>query len=186
MAQRLRSSRCQVRGEDHNFKPWLKEDQPGLEAKFVEETIGMGVYTSKPFKKGCFLLHYSGELISREEAEWRERHYKKSLGSYMYFFSHEGNIMCIDATNPDGRLGRLVNDSAKPNCVMRKKLLSGVPLLCLYALEDLESNTELRYDYGVNDLPWRGEKKQNMNISKKDPSKAVNREKANNLHSKSI
>ena len=25
---------------DENFKSWLKKDQPGLEAKFVEETIG--------------------------------------------------------------------------------------------------------------------------------------------------
>ena len=64
----------------------------------------------------------------------------------------------VDATNPDGRLGRLVNDSAKPNCVMRKKLLDGVPVLCIYALKDLESNTELRYDYGVDSLPWRGKR----------------------------
>ena len=41
---------------------------------------------------------------------------------------------------------------------MRKRLLDGVPFLCIYALKDLESNTELRYDYGVNDLPWRGKK----------------------------
>ena len=61
----------------------------------------------------------------------------------------------IDATLPDGRLGRLVNDSIKPNCVMKKLSFNCLPCLCLYALHDIEAGLELRYDYGVKDLPWR-------------------------------
>ena len=64
-------------------------------------------------------------------------------------------ILSIDATTPDGRLGRLVNDSSKPNCVMKKATYNYLPNLNLSALQDLEVGTELRYDYGVVDLPWR-------------------------------
>lgn len=61
----------------------------------------------------------------------------------------------IDATKPDGRLGRLINDSDSPNCVMKKVMVYSLPHLCLFALRDIVSGTELRYDYGVKDLPWR-------------------------------
>ena len=64
-------------------------------------------------------------------------------------------IYSIDATKPDGRLGRLVNDSATPNCVVKKVVVHSLPHLCLFALKDITFGTELRYDYGVKDLPWR-------------------------------
>ena len=71
-----------------------------------------------------------------------------------FFFS-------IDATENNGRLGRLVNDgdgvNEPVNCVMR--VLSGSfassPRICLFALKDIEPGEELRYDYGNQRLPWR-------------------------------
>ena len=55
---------------------------------------GWGVFTTKPFEKGDFLLEYKGELITAQEAETREydcRH------SYQYFFSCNGkkNVVSI-------------------------------------------------------------------------------------------
>lgn len=38
---------------------------------------------------------------------------------------------------------------------MKKAQGNHGPSLWLYALQDLEVGTELRYDYGVPDLPWR-------------------------------
>ena len=63
----------------------------------------------------------------------------------------------VDATQDDGRLGRLVNDapSAYANCKMKLVSTKDTPTLCLFAVQDIQPNTELRYDYGVNDLPWR-------------------------------
>lgn len=56
---------------------------------------------------------------------------------------------------PDERLARLVNDSAKPNCIIKKLVFNSIPCLCLFALGDMQAGVELRYDYGVKDLPWR-------------------------------
>ena len=62
----------------------------------------------------------------------------------------------MDATFSSG-LGRLVNDASsnKANCIM-KKIKQGAKIhLVLYALRDIMIGEELRYDYGVRDLPWR-------------------------------
>lgn len=51
----------------------------------------MGVFTTQPFKKGDFLLHYAGDLLNGDEAEKKEKMYNKAKkGSYMYYFIHEG------------------------------------------------------------------------------------------------
>ena len=67
----------------------------------------------------------------------------------MYIFS-------VDATNDTGgSLGRLVNDSPTGNSYMRRILVNQQPHLCLFASKDINIGEELRYDYGVKDLPWR-------------------------------
>ena len=38
---------------------------------------------------------------------------------------------------------------------MKKVVVDNVPHLCLFAIRDITINEELRYDYGINDLPWR-------------------------------
>lgn len=65
-------------------------------------------------------------------------------------------FISIDATHSTG-LGRMVNDSpkAKANSKMKKVVIDGKTYLCLFATCDIEIGTELRYDYGVPNLPWR-------------------------------
>ncbi|KAI2644635.1 Histone-lysine N-methyltransferase PR-Set7 [Labeo rohita] len=60
----------------------------------------------------------------------------------------------IDASFDDGSLGRLVNDSQKPNGKMKKTELEGKPHLCLFAIKDINKGEEITYDYGGHDLPW--------------------------------
>ena len=57
--------------------------------RFIQNLIfchlGKGVFATKMFKKGSFLLEYKGELIS-QEGERREEEYDVSLGSFIFFF----------------------------------------------------------------------------------------------------
>ena len=53
------------------------------------------------------------------------------------------------------RLGKYVNDSNLPNCVMKSIIVDGNLHLCLFALTDIEPDCEVRYNYGVPGLPWR-------------------------------
>lgn len=65
----------------------------------------------------------------------------------------------MDATYSAG-LGRLVNDAEAriANCLIKKIVINGRPHLAIYAKRNLSINEELRYDYGVKDLPWRIQK----------------------------
>lgn len=60
----------------------------------------------------------------------------------------------MDATFTDG-FGKMVNDSGRANCKMKVVVVDGQPKLCLFANKPIEKDTELRFDYGVKDLPWR-------------------------------
>lgn len=50
----------------------------------------------------------------------------------------------------------MVNDShCKPNSAMRVIPFGGRSRLCLFAIKSIPAGVELRYGYGVGDLPWR-------------------------------
>jgi SET domain-containing protein len=63
----------------------------------------------------------------------------------------------LDATNDDGSLGRLCNDSNRsPNANMKIIVDSGRPHLCLFAVRDIAQGEEIRYCYGKGvKFPWR-------------------------------
>lgn len=74
-------------------------------------------------------------------------------------------LYSVDATY-SACLGRLVNDAEarNANCLMKKMIINSRPHLAIYAKRNLSTNEELRYDYGVKDLPWRIKKGINGNI----------------------
>ena len=64
------------------------------------------------------------------------------------------SIDSIDATDDDGSLGRLVNDSLFPNAKMKLIVTYNEPHLCLFAERDINKGEEILYRYGVDNLPW--------------------------------
>ena len=54
------------------------------------QLLGRGVFTTKEFQQGDFLLTYNGELIDEEEGCKRETHYPAEAGSFLFFFNHKG------------------------------------------------------------------------------------------------
>ena len=66
------------------------------------------------------------------------------------------NVDSLDATFSGGS-GRKVNDAPKPlaNCQPIIVKLGDVPHVCLFATRNVGIGEELRYDYGVTNLPWR-------------------------------
>lgn len=67
----------------------------------------------------------------------------------------------MDATEDNGRMGRLVNHSKlNPNVLTKVMEVDGQPYLCLMAKRNIEVGEELQYDYGerrkeiVELFPW--------------------------------
>ncbi|XP_065051971.1 uncharacterized protein LOC135681426 isoform X3 [Rhopilema esculentum] len=181
--------RTDEKGPENDAKYYIEHemDLPGLSSKFISEEIGCGVFNSlyRSIYKGSFVLEYAGELITKEAADNREKEYaKKGCGSYMFYFKHERQELCVDATEPSGRLGRLVNDSKLGNCKMQKVMVGQVPHLCLFATRTITQGEELRYDYGLDDLPWRkqegvakGKRKKTLKADHEEIGQAKSQEK---------
>lgn len=71
---------------------------------------------------------------------------------YNFFFHTH---FSIDATTYEG-LGKMINDQrTRANCKMKKVSIDQVPRLFIFAQRDINNGEELRYDYGVQNLPWR-------------------------------
>lgn len=87
-------------------------------------------------------------------------------GKWLYTFTLElvllynplaFDIASVDATYSKG-CGRRVNDidtTKRANAVIKIVFVDDEPKLCLFASVDIKAETELRYDYGVQDQPWR-------------------------------
>ncbi|WAR01154.1 hypothetical protein MAR_007712 [Mya arenaria] len=90
---------------------------------------------------------------------------------YMQYIDQYIVMLCFNCFNSidaskDTCLACMVNDLdryTKPNCKMVKVVDDRhQPRLCLYATEMISKDTELRYDYGVADVPWRKRKKNDV------------------------
>ncbi|XP_066919992.1 uncharacterized protein [Clytia hemisphaerica] len=134
--------------------------------KKIDDKIGYGVFAKQKFMRKDFLLQYKGENISPKEAERRALDYKhRGIGNFIFdqIKDCRDKWICIDGTM-ESSFGRLVNDSPQDfaNSVMKREKIGNRVILCLYALNDIEIGTELRYDYNfgssqvdTNSMPWR-------------------------------
>ena len=119
-----RKSASQIEEEQRaQWKQYLKEERiDGLEIRTVP-LKGRGIFSTRSFHKGEFVVEYAGDLITTEEAEVRDEKYSKNIdkyGSFMYLFVYKEKKWCIDATIESGKYGRLLNHSCKkPNCATK-------------------------------------------------------------------
>ena len=88
-----------------------------------------------------------GALSDSDGTRWNISLFSRSEKDSFNFFS-------IDATNHEN-LGKYVNDSSKPNCKMNIIYHKDKPHLLLFAISDIQPNTEIRYNYGATGLWWR-------------------------------
>lgn len=65
-------------------------------------------------------------------------------------------IFSIDGTFSKTK-GKFVNDAvgSEKNSTMLLITVKDTPHLCLFATKHIKTGTEIRYDYGVSNLPWR-------------------------------
>lgn len=98
----------------------------------------VGVYTSKPIRKGARVVEYDGERITAEEAD---RRYDGVSRTYLYGLDDGKTVI-------DGHgLGAYLNHSCDPNCEVDE--IKG--RVWLFALRDIAAGEELTYDYNLYD-----------------------------------
>ncbi|XP_076729854.1 N-lysine methyltransferase KMT5A-like isoform X1 [Maylandia zebra] len=131
-------------------------DKTCLKAQWINDYKGRGVFASEPIEKGSFVVEYRGELISEHERDKRQKKYTEKQTAFLFDFKWKNSTWCIDASREDDSLGRLVNDDHKyPNCKMKQLAVQDKPHLCLFAIENIQAESEITYDYGESMWPWR-------------------------------
>ncbi len=93
---------------------------------------GFGLITKRSFKKGDFVIEYTGPIITTDQAN-------EKGGKYLFDINSRWTI---DGT-PRSNLARYINHSCKPNCeadVKGKRVF-------IYALRKIKEGEELTYDY---------------------------------------
>ena len=98
----------------------------------------VGVYTSKPIRKGARVVEYAGERITLEEAD---RRYDGVSRTYLYGLDDGKTVI-------DGHgLGAYLNHSCDPNCEVDE--IKG--RVWLFAIRDIAPGEELVWDYNLYD-----------------------------------
>jgi len=99
----------------------------------AKKGAGLGLVTKRSFKKGDFVIEYTGSIITTEKAN-------EKGGKYLFDINSKWTINGSARSN----LARYINHSCKPNCeadVRGKKVF-------IFALRKIKEGEELTYDYG--------------------------------------
>ena len=98
-------------------------------------SAGLGLFAVRPFKKGDFVIEYTGEKISSDEADLR---------GGKYLFTVDKNLV-IDGKGRKNT-ARYINHSCKPNCYA--EVDEDENRVRIYAKRAIKSGEELHYNYG--------------------------------------
>ena len=98
-------------------------------------THGLGLFTTVPFKKGDFVIEYTGDKITEDEANRRG-------GQYLFTLN---KVWVIDGKGRHN-LARYINHSCRPNCY--PEIDDAEEHIMIYAKRTIAPGEELTYNYG--------------------------------------
>ena len=107
--------------------------QANKKIKVKRSSAGLGLFADEDIKKGEFVIEYTGDMLTRDEAD-------RKGGKYLFEISSRRVVDGSGRSN----IARYINHSCKPNCeveIKRGKIL-------IYSIRNIKSGDELNYDYG--------------------------------------
>lgn len=116
---------------------------------------GWGVKTLRNIFRGDFICEYVGEVITYDEAERRGRVYDAEGCTYLFDldYNSSNNPYTVDAATY-GNISHFINHSCQPNVGVWSVWIDcidpNLPRLALFALRNIEKNSELTFDYKFN------------------------------------
>ncbi|KAJ8945701.1 hypothetical protein NQ318_012420 [Aromia moschata] len=125
-----------------------------LEVRPCEDPAkGLGLFTTDEINEGNFICEYAGEIITELEASKRFRsNGEQNKMNYVFCinenFGERTSKTFIDPTYY-GNIGRYINHSCEPNCkLLVIRVNDTMPILGVFADQNIEEKTEITYDYG--------------------------------------
>ncbi|HSE56753.1 MAG TPA: SET domain-containing protein [Candidatus Paceibacterota bacterium] len=96
---------------------------------------GLGLFTTKPIKKGTFIIEYVGEMLTADQANERG-------GQYLFEINSKWTVDGSSRKN----LARYINHSCRPNCETDTN--ERTKRIFVTAIKNIKEGEELFYDYG--------------------------------------
>ena len=103
---------------------------------------GLGLFATRPIKRGAYIATYRGPLLTAKEADRREARGAR----YMF----ELNTKWTIDGSPRYNVARYINHSCKPNA----KPVGRNGKIVIVALRQIEPENEITYDYGKEYLEY--------------------------------
>lgn len=131
---------------------YLEQDpEQGFEVKFIDEHVGWGLFATKEYAIGDFLLIYRGE---------RKNGIPEKENGYIFDIPHRNEY--IDAGNVElSGIARFINDDfVQPNARPYEVVIDSISFIGLKAKRNITVGEEIRYDYlcgrgNAESFPWR-------------------------------
>jgi uncharacterized protein len=126
----------------------LKGSLPFIAIKWVDHVKEYGVFAKRKIAKGTYVGEYTGIVTKR-----KKKMIKKNSYCFEYYIGHEVQTPFTINAKFCGNFTRFVNHSYTPNLVAVPVFFANTMHIVLKAIEDIEVDEELTYDYGLN--YWR-------------------------------
>ncbi len=113
----------------------MKKKSPQSKVKRSNIGAGLGLFAIEDIKKGDFIVEYTGEKITIDEADRRG-------GKYLFILSKK---YAVDGSGRKN-ISRYINHSCQPNCEV--EIDENDWKINIYARRNIKAGEELAYDYG--------------------------------------
>jgi len=95
-------------------------------------------YYTRDVKKGDYIIEYVGRIVYKEQDN-------------VYGTKISDMDLWIDPTSTECP-AKYMNHSCEPNCNLEQWAVDGLPRMCFFAIEDINSDEELTYDCNWGDV----------------------------------
>lgn len=115
---------------------------PDVIVRWIDDSLGWGVFAAKAFKKMEFIAEYCGKVRRRKRADRHNAYCFEYVGA-----PHVPTPYTIDAQDQGG-IARFINHSAQPNLRSVLATVDGISHVILIVDRPISKGTQLLYDYG--------------------------------------
>ena len=113
-----------------------RENHKKRKLRVGKSVAGLGLFADEDIKRGEFVIEYTGEKITPEEADRRE-------GRYLFDVDKD---LVLDGKDRK-HTSRYMNHSCKPNCFAERDM--DQRRVFIYAKKNIAKGEELFYNYGI-------------------------------------
>ncbi len=125
-----------------------KGHHPKVALKWIDDTLGFGVFAQQRIQSCTFIGEYTGVIKDLGKRSTKDNYYCVQYTSW----GIRRKKLSIDAQN-SGNFTRFINHSQTPNLGLQSIYWCGLPRMVLVSLKEIEKGEQLTFDYGS--LFWK-------------------------------